>query len=75
MVKKISGIEEFDLNKDDKFIKKISPVKLKMFLRSILNGEINNKDDAMGEYLENIDNDYNLLLKTEGAKKVVIEIN
>ena len=44
-------------------------MKLQIFLKDILKGEIDNRNDAMEEYLKNINNDYNLLLKTKGAKK------
>ena len=69
IVKNISGIKEFNLDKYGEFINKISPVKLQMFLRSTLSGEINNKNDAMEEYSKNIDNDYSLLLKPKSARK------
>ena len=69
IVKNISGIKEFNLDKYGEFINKISAVKLQMFLRSTLSGEINNKNDAMEEYSKNIDNDYSLLLKPKSARK------
>ena len=71
LIKKVFAIKEFNFNKNKEFIKKIKPNTLQVFLRDILKGKITNKNDALEEYLKNINNDHNLLLKNRGKKRKI----
>ena len=69
LIKKVFAFKEFNFNKNKEFIKKIKPNTLQVFLRDILKDKITNKNDALEEYLKNINNDHNLLLKSRGKKR------
>ena len=42
----------FNLTKEGEFIKKIRPINLQIFLKDRLDGEIDNKEDALEEYVK-----------------------
>ena len=66
---KVSVAKVFKLEKNKKFIKRIDPSKLSMFLSDVLKGEINNIKDETEVSLNNINEDYNAILNAGDKRK------